>query len=55
MPEKKIKSDLEKLDRHKIGPLEYDDAPEFTDEMLKQAKFVKGTKTEKSGKPRQPR
>ncbi|WP_428661775.1 BrnA antitoxin family protein [Reyranella sp.] len=29
-----IKSDLPKVDRHRIKPQEYDDAPELTDEQL---------------------
>lgn len=32
-----IKSDLTKVDKHRIKPEEYDDAPELTDEQLANA------------------
>ena len=37
-----LKSDLKRVDAHKIGPDEYDELPELTDEMLVRAQVNKG-------------
>jgi hypothetical protein len=36
---KNIKSDLEKVDSHKIKQIEYDELPELTDEMFDRAVY----------------
>lgn len=41
-----LKSDLKRVDAHVIGPEEYDEIPELTDEMLAGARVNKG------GRPR---
>jgi uncharacterized protein (DUF4415 family) len=53
MPARKrsIKSDLTKLDAHKITDAEYDDAPELTEEMLDRAELRHGEKIIKRGRP----
>ena len=42
------KSDLARVDAHRIRPKEYEDLPELTEEMLARAKVMKG------GRPRSP-
>ena len=37
-----LKSDLARVDAHKVRPEEYDELPELTDEMLARAKINKG-------------
>jgi uncharacterized protein (DUF4415 family) len=37
-----LKSDLARVDAHKLRPEEYDELPELTDEMLARAKVNKG-------------
>lgn len=37
-----LKSDLARVDAHKVRPEEYDELPELTDEMLARAKVNKG-------------
>ena len=37
-----LKSDLARVDAHKVRPQEYDELPEPTDEMLARAKVNKG-------------
>jgi uncharacterized protein (DUF4415 family) len=37
-----LKSDLARVDAHKVRPEEYDELPELTDEMLSRAKVNKG-------------
>jgi len=37
--DRSTKSDLRKVDQHTIAPEEYDEAPEFTDEMLARAEI----------------
>jgi hypothetical protein len=42
MPKKEIRTDLRKLDAHRIRPEEYEDAPELSDEQLERAKLESG-------------
>jgi uncharacterized protein (DUF4415 family) len=53
MPAKKqsIKSDLTRLDAHRITEAEYDEAPELTAEMLDRAEIRHGDKVVKRGRP----
>jgi uncharacterized protein (DUF4415 family) len=53
MPARKraIKSDLKRVERHRISASEYDDAPEITNEMLGRAEIVKGGKVVQRGRP----
>src|ERR1700760_2137648 len=53
MPLKKrsIKSDLTRLDAHRIAKAEYDEAPELTEEMLDRAEIRHGNKIIKRGRP----
>jgi uncharacterized protein (DUF4415 family) len=53
MPVKKqsIKSDLTKVDAHRITAAEYEEAPEFTEEMLDRAEIRHGDKIIKRGRP----
>jgi uncharacterized protein (DUF4415 family) len=53
MPAKKrsIKSDLTKLDAHRISSAEYDDAPQLSEEMLDGAEIRHGDKIIKRGRP----
>ena len=37
-----LKSDLARVDAHKLGPGEYEELPELTDDMLSRAKINKG-------------
>ena len=37
-----LKSDLARVDAHKVMPPEYDELPELTDDMLARAKMNKG-------------
>lgn len=37
-----LKSDLARIDAHKVMPSEYDELPELTDDMLARAKVNKG-------------
>ena len=37
-----LKSDLARVDAHKVMPREYDELPELTDDMLARAKMNKG-------------
>lgn len=37
-----LKSDLERVDKHRIKKSEYDDLPELSDDMLARAKISKG-------------
>ena len=37
-----LKSDLARVDAHKVMPREYDELPELTDDMLVRAKMNKG-------------
>ena len=39
-----VESDLLKVDQHEIAPEEYDEAPEFTDDMLARAEIREGDK-----------
>jgi uncharacterized protein (DUF4415 family) len=48
---KDIRSDLRKLDAHRIRPEEYEDAPELTDEQLSSATLEIGGKPVR-GRPR---
>lgn len=41
---KSIKSDLEKVDAHRIKREEYDELPKLTDEMFKRATYKVGGK-----------
>ena len=53
MPAKKrsIKSDLSKVDAHRITAAEYDEAPELTEEMLDRAEIRHGDTVIKRGRP----
>ena len=53
MPAKKrsIKSDLTRVDAHRITDAEYDEAPELTAEMLDRAEIRHGDKVVKRGRP----
>ena len=46
-----IKSDLAKLDAHRITKAEYDEAPVLTKEMLDRAEIREGNKIIKHGRP----
>ena len=46
-----IKSDLTKLDAHRITKAEYDEAPMLTTEMLDRAEIRRGSKIIKRGRP----
>jgi uncharacterized protein (DUF4415 family) len=46
-----IKSDLAKVDAHRIAKAEYDEAPELTTEMLDRAEIRHGNKIIKRGRP----
>lgn len=48
-----IKSDLTKVDRHKVKAAEYDDAPELTAEQLAGAKVVRRGRPPLSGAPKE--
>ena len=37
-----LKSDLARVDTHEVGPEEYEELPEITDDMLARAKLNKG-------------
>ena len=45
-------SDLKRVDRHVIQPLEYDEMPELTDEMLDRADLYQGGKLVRRGRPK---
>lgn len=49
---KGIGSDLKKVDDHAIGPEEYDEAPELTDEQLARAEVREAGKVVRRGRPR---
>ena len=44
-------SDFAKVDAHVIQPQEYDDAPEWTDEMFEKANLYIGGKLVRRGRP----
>src|ERR1700675_2626014 len=46
-----IKSDLAKVDAHRITKAEYDEAPELTKEMLDRAEIRRGDKIIRRGRP----
>src|ERR1700736_5068499 len=46
-----IKSDLAKVDAHRITKAEYDEAPELTKEMLDRAEIRHGNKVIRRGRP----
>src|SRR5215472_8901641 len=46
-----IKSDLSKVDAHRIARAEYDEAPELTEEMLDRAEIRHGNKIIRRGRP----
>ena len=46
-----IKSDLAKLDAHRITKAEYDEAPELTKQLLDHAEIRHGNKIIKRGRP----
>lgn len=46
-----IKSDLAKVDAHRITEVEYDEAPEITEEMLDRAEIRHGDKVIRRGRP----
>jgi uncharacterized protein (DUF4415 family) len=46
-----IKSDLTKLDAHRIKKAEYDEAPELSKQMLDRAEIRHGAKIIKRGRP----
>jgi len=47
-----VHSDLAKLDAHVIAPEEYEDLPEWTEEMFAEADFYHGEKLIRRGRPR---
>jgi uncharacterized protein (DUF4415 family) len=47
-----VKSDLAKVDAHVIAPEEYEDLPEWTEEMFAEADFYHGEKLIRRGRPR---
>lgn len=53
MTEKKtaLGSDLAKVDAHVIQPEEYDELPEWTDEMFERADLYQGGKLVRRGRP----
>jgi uncharacterized protein (DUF4415 family) len=48
---KSIKSNLTKVDAHRIARSEYDEAPELTREMLERAEIRRGDKVIRRGRP----
>lgn len=46
-----IKSDLSRVDAHRITKAEYDEAPELTEEMLDRAEIHHGNKIIRRGRP----
>lgn len=50
--ERKIGSDLARVDAHVIQPEEYDELPEWTDEMFERADFYIGDKLVRRGRPK---
>ncbi len=46
-----IKSDLTKVDAHRITKAEYDEAPELTEDMLDRAEIRHGDKIIRRGRP----
>ena len=48
-----IGSDLAKVDAHVIQPVEYEEAPEWTDEMFERADLYHGDKLIRRGRPPQ--
>lgn len=49
---KDLGSDLAKVDAHVIQPEEYDELPEWTDEMFEKADLYVGGKLVKRGRPK---
>jgi uncharacterized protein (DUF4415 family) len=47
-----IRSDLRKVDAHKVTPEEYEEIPEWTDEMFERADLYEGEKLIRRGRPR---
>ena len=47
-----VKSDLAKVDAHVVTPEEYEEAPEWTEEMFAEADFYHGEKLIRRGRPR---
>jgi uncharacterized protein (DUF4415 family) len=48
---KSIKSDLTRVDAHRITKMEYDEAPELTKQMLNRAEIRHGSKIIRRGRP----
>ena len=46
-----IATDLKRLDAHKIGPGEYEEIPELTDEFFEKAEFRIGNRVVRRGRP----
>jgi uncharacterized protein (DUF4415 family) len=47
-----IRSDLSKVDARKVTPEEYEEIPEWTDEMFERADLYEGEKLVRRGRPR---
>ena len=46
-----IATDLKRLDAHKVGPGEYGEIPELTDEFFEKAEFRIGNRVVRRGRP----
>jgi len=46
-----IGTDLSKLDAHEVGPAEYEEIPELTDEFFDRAEFRVGGRVVRRGRP----
>jgi uncharacterized protein (DUF4415 family) len=52
---KRVGSDMKKVDAYVLGPKDYEEVPELTDEWFKRADLYKGCKLIKRGRPPSPR
>lgn len=52
---KRVGSVMKKVDAHVLGPKDYEDVPELTDEWFKRADLYKGGKLIRRGRPPSPR
>ena len=50
--ERTIASNLEKSDAHVVAPEEYEEIPEWTEEMFERADYYEGGKLVRRGRPR---
>ena len=52
---KRVGSDLKKVDAYVLGPKDYEDIPELTDEWFRRADLYEGGKLIRRGRPPSPR